>query len=247
MKKNNGPPPLTFTQLNKSIESCTRCPRLVKHCRSVAEKKRKAYRDFDYWGKPVANFGSARADLLVVGLAPGAHGANRTGRMFTGDRSGDWLFSALHRAGFANQPNSEHKSDGLKLSNCAITNICHCAPPDNKPLRQELDNCQSFLLHTIQLVRPRVFLALGGLAWKAMVDIAIAQTWLDNPKPRPKFGHGNKIDMRSVQTPPQNTRRWLVGSYHVSQQNTFTGRLTEAMLDDVFNNIKSLLKTESRK
>ena len=247
MKKTKPPRILNWSQLNQTIEGCTQCPRLVKYCRNIAATKRKAFREFDYWGKPVANLGEAKSDLLIVGLAPGAHGANRTGRMFTGDRSGDWLFAALHRAGFANQPVSRDRSDGLKLSNCTITSICHCAPPDNKPLREELESCRSYLVHTIRLVRPQVLLALGGMAWKEIVDWAISEDALESPKPRPKFSHGKKIKLLPHRNEQKNRVRWLVGSYHVSQQNTFTGRLTEAMLDDVFHEIKRLTKTEGCK
>lgn len=227
--------------LNQQIEACQLCPRLITHCSEVARVKRKAFRDSDYWGKPVPNFGPRKAELLVVGLAPGAHGANRTGRMFTGDRSGDWLFAALHKAGYASQPNSDDVSDRLKLTNCAITNVCHCAPPGNKPVRDEINACRPFLDDTIRLLRPKIFLALGGLAWNAIIDVALEENWLESPKPRPKFGHGLHVKL----LPPPRSRmkhRWLVGSYHVSQQNTFTGRLTKKMLDDVFKNISRLLK-----
>ena len=157
------------------------------------------------------------------------------------------MFAALHRAGYANQPASRQPGDGLKLSNCTITNICHCAPPDNKPRTEELESCRSYLLDTIRLVRPRVYLALGGLAWKAIVDFAISEDLLEFPKPRPKFGHGNKVKFLPRRGKREQGVQWLVGSYHVSQQNTFTGRLTEAMLDDVFLEIKHLIKTESNK
>ncbi len=242
----------TWSQLNSEIENCQKCSRLVAHCQKVATLKRKSYSDFDYWGKPVANFGKAPAQLLIIGLAPGAHGANRTGRMFTGDRSGDWLFGALYRAGFSNRADSRHTNDGLRLRNCVITNICHCAPPDNKPMRGELESCRPFLDETIRLVRPTIFLALGGLAWQAIVKIAIESNWLDDPKPRPKFGHAAKVELRPVcenaKTPHSEpeSRRWLVGSYHPSQQNTFTGRLTEEMFDQVFKEINRLIRIESK-
>ena len=221
-------------QLNADIESCTRCKRLIRHCQKIAIDKRAAYRDEEYWGKPVPNFGNAPADILIVGLAPGAHGANRTGRMFTGDRSGEWLYRALHKAKLANQPNSDDRSDGLKLTGCAITAVCCCAPPDNKPTTKEVAACAPFLNRTIEIYQPKVFVALGGLAWRATLKHAIAQDWVLNPSPRPKFGHGATVKMTEG--------RAMVGSYHPSQQNTFTGRLTEKMLDDVFKLAKKLAK-----
>ena len=221
-------------QLNKDIESCTQCPRLIKHCRKVAREKRAAYRDQEYWGKPVPNFGDAPADILIVGLAPGAHGANRTGRMFTGDRSGDWLYRALHKAKLANQPISTDRFDGTELIGSAITNVCCCAPPDNKPKTEEVKTCATFLNRTIELYQPKVFLTLGGLAWRATLKHTIERDWVIAPSPRPKFGHGAKVKMTEG--------RWMLGCYHVSQQNTFTGRLTEKMLDDVFKTAKRLAK-----
>ncbi len=185
------------------------------------------HRDQEYWGKPVPNFGDAPAALLIIGLAPAAHGANRTGRMFTGDRSGQWLFRALHRAGFANQATYEHANDGLELINCAITAVCHCAPPDNKPSRQEQQNCQVWLDQTVQRVAPRTLLALGKLAFDASWDLAKRQGWCEGP--RPKFSHGAQVSLAND--------RSLWASYHPSQQNTFTGKLTEAMLDEVVGRV----------
>ena len=223
-----------WAQLNREIVACQNCPRLRKHCQKVAEEKRKAYLDQTYWGKPVPNFGSAKVDLLIVGLAPGAHGANRTGRMFTGDRSGEWLYRALHRAGFANQPESTGVKDGLKLVNCTITNICLCAPPDNKPLRDELLACRPFFVEALELCRPKVVIALGGLAWNETINQLVDTGQMKPIRPKPKFSHGasTKID----------ESRMLLGSYHVSQQNTFTGRLTEKMLDNVFAEAKRLIQ-----
>jgi len=221
------------------VRNCTNCPRLVDHCQNIATLKRKAYQDEKYWGKPVPNFGSHNAGLLVVGLAPGAHGANRTGRMFTGDRSGEWLFRAMHRFGFANQPESHNKKDGLELCDAAVTNICRCAPPDNKPTREELANCQPYFAATLEICDPIVILALGALAWNATIPQVVESGWLEQPKPRPKFSHGGAVKLKEG--------RWLVGSYHPSQQNTFTGRLTEKMLDSVFRKSKKLIEKHRAK
>lgn len=221
----------TWTSLNKQIVGCDRCSRLRAHCLQIAEKKRRAFLDWTYWGKPVPNLGDAKSSLLIVGLAPAAHGANRTGRMFTGDRSGDWLYRALHKAGFANQTESTSRNDGLRLSNCAITAICHCAPPDNKPTKDEVGNCREWFEKTIDLLRPKVFLALGQIAWKGTLDELFSREWLTGK--RPKFGHGVRVEL--------SDNRWLLGSYHPSQQNTFTGRLTEPMFDKVFREAKRLL------
>lgn len=215
----------SWRELNRQIIDCHACPRLEQHCQIIARVKRKAYQDDKYWGKPVPNMGSTRSPILIVGLAPGAHGANRTGRMFTGDRSGDWLFRALYRAGLASQPEAKSRSDGLKLKHCAITAVCHCAPPDNKPASEEISNCQPFLIETIRLSRPKVLVALGGLAWTQVVRLAIRNEWIAKT-PRPKFAHGQQVSL--------SDGRFLLGSYHPSQQNTFTGRLTEPMLDKVF-------------
>ena len=223
-------PRTTWNSLNRRIEKCRACPRLIRHCADVAERKRRAYQDDDYWGGPVPNFGSPDARLLIVGLAPGAHGANRTGRMFTGDRSGEWLYRALHRAGLANQATSSDRGDGLELTNCVITAVCHCAPPQNKPTTEEVQACQPFLTSTIQLLPVRVFLALGQLAWKASLDYAYSHQLLEGR--RPSFGHGAEAKL--------NNDRYLIGSYHPSQQNTFTGRLTEEMLDQVILRAKQL-------
>ena len=220
-----------WDQLNRDIVGCSRCPRLRDHCRKIAVEKRKSYLDWEYWGKPVPNFGDRRARLLIVGLAPGAHGANRTGRMFTGDRSGDWLYRALHRAGFANQPQSADGGDGLNLTGCAITNACHCAPPDNKPTREEIENCQDWFDRTIELTSVRVFLALGQIAWRAIIDKARRAGWYEGTIP--KFGHAKSVQFASG--------HWLLGSFHPSQQNTFTGRLTEPMFDAVFQKARELM------
>ncbi len=221
-----------WQQVQEAIVQCDRCPRLRSHCRLVARQKRKAYQDWIYWGRPVPDFGSPQASLLLVGLAPAAHGANRTGRMFTGDRSGQWLYRALYRAGFANQARSESRDDGLVLHNCLITAVCHCAPPQNRPTAQELANCRPWLEHTLQTVPFRVVVALGQVAWEAVVRYARQQQWLQGPRPR--FAHGAQVAL--------SQNRWLLGSYHPSQQNTFTGRLTEEMFDQVFATAGKLLQ-----
>ena len=213
-----------LVSLNNRIVACDRCPRLREHCAEVAATRRRAYLDWDYWGAPVPNFGDPQARLLIVGLAPGAHGANRTGRMFTGDRSGDWLFRALHVAGFANQPTATDRDDGLELRDCLVTNACHCAPPGNRPAVDELESCREWFDETVDLLPVRVFLALGAIAWRAVVDLARRRNWYTGPIP--KFSHQALV--------PLSEDRWLLGSYHPSQQNTFTGRLTEQMFDEVF-------------
>jgi uracil-DNA glycosylase family 4 len=184
-----------------------------------------------YWGKPVPNFGDPKAKLLIVGLAPAAHGANRTGRMFTGDRSGDWLYRAMHKSGFANQPRSESADDGLSLHNALVTAVGHCAPPDNKPTKNEILNCENWLNETFDLTPFKVVIALGSIAWKAcLVQLSrqynVVQKELGQRNPKPKFGHGTILEL--------SDGRVLIGSYHPSQQNTFTGRLTEEMFDQVF-------------
>lgn len=219
-----------WQKLQNRIVRCKKCPRLIEHCKTVAIEKRKAYRDEDYWGKPVPNFGDGRADLLVLGLAPGAHGANRTGRMFTGDRSGDWLYAAMHKFGFANQAASIHRDDGLRLLNAVVGNVCCCAPPGNKPNRDEVANCQPFLRQTVQQVQPKVVLTLGRLAWTETMRLAKVLDWgnADSVKP-PKFAHGSEYQFQ--------TGVWVLASYHPSQQNTFTGRLTEEMFHQVFRRV----------
>jgi len=220
-----------WLKLNEEIIACNRCPRLRKHCREIAKTKRKAFQEWEYWGRPVENYGDASARLLILGLAPAAHGANRTGRMFTGDRSGDWLYRAMHRAGFANQAEATHRDDGLKLINAAITAAAHCAPPENKPSPDELKACRRFFSQTLELSQARVFLALGGLAWTEFIKEASARSWLTS-KP-PAFQHGGEY--------PLTDGRTLLGSYHPSQQNTFTGRLTEEMFDSIFQRCQRIL------
>jgi len=213
-----------WKRLNGRIVRCQRCPRLREYCRAVAAEKRRAFRQFEYWGKPVPNFGDHRARLLVVGLAPAAHGGNRTGRMFTGDRSGDWLYRALFKAGFASQAESVDRDDGLRLIDCAITAVCHCAPPANRPELQEIVNCRQWLENTVDLLPVRVFVALGQIAWSAVVFELRRRGWWRGKKP--KFAHAALVRL--------GHGRALIGSYHPSQQNTFTGRLTEPMFERVF-------------
>ena len=222
----------TWQMLNQQIAACESCPRLRDYCQQIGKEKRRAFQDWDYWSKPVPNFGDAKAKLLIVGLAPAAHGANRTGRMFTGDRSGDWLYRALHRAGFASQPTAASAHDGLQLQNAAITAICHCAPPANKPLPVERDACRQWLIPTLDLLAPQVFLALGKIAWDG-IWIELKQRFSVQGA-RPAFAHGAEV--------PLDDNHWLLGSYHPSQQNTFTGKLTEPMLDAVFQQAKQRLQ-----
>lgn len=245
---------MTLLELNEQIVACRACPRLVEWREQVAREKRKSFADQEYWGKPVPNFGDPLATRLIVGLAPAAHGANRTGRMFTGDRSGDWLYRALHKVGAANQASSVDASDGLVLNGVLITAVAHCAPPDNKPTGEEISCCRGYLVETLQMRPWKSILCLGGISW--------TQTFRVLALPAPRFSHGAEFDCRpgirhpeerGIESPPtvrgngglprkQVAIRSLVprddvpvilASYHPSQQNTFTGRLTEQMLDDV--------------
>ena len=209
----------SLAELEARIVGCRRCPRLVAWREEVAREKRRAYADDEYWGRPVPGFGDPDARLLIVGLAPGAHGANRTGRMFTGDRSGDFLYASLHRCGLASQPTSTSRDDGLRLTGAWITAPVRCAPPQNRPTTAERDACAPFLAAELGLLPWRAALALGGFGWDAVVRHVGAEG------PRPRFGHGAQAELADGRT--------LLGSYHVSQQNTFTGRLTPAMLDEV--------------
>ncbi len=224
----------TLEVLNAEIISCRKCPRLVKFREKVAREKRRAFGDWDYWGKPVPGFGDPRAGLYILGLAPAAHGANRTGRMFTGDRSGDFLYRALHLAGFASQPKSVKRDDGLELRNAYIGATLRCAPPANKPLPSELQNCRPYFESELALLQPRAILALGGIAMKAYLALlkhrGIIQTFAAYP-----FRHGAIYEF------PENLPQLFL-SYHPSQQNTFTGKLTPAMLLAVLRRIKAFLK-----
>ena len=216
--------------LNKEIISCRKCPRLVEWREEVARVKRKAYQDQEYWGKPVPGFGDPQARVLVVGLAPGAHGSNRTGRNFTGDASGGFLFPALHRAGFANQALAESRSDGLILKNMYITASGRCAPPDNKPSPAELNNCQPYLEREIQIIKPKVIVCLGRIAFERILKIYSIHNsqW--------KFAHSACYQL--------STGEWILCSYHPSQQNTLTGKLTMKMFDDIWKKAKELISNE---
>ena len=226
----------TIVTLNQTVTRCRRCERLVGHCRQVAKRKTRRYRDERYWGKPVPNFlpadeeAAGGARILIVGLAPGAHGANRTGRMFTGDRSGDFLFDAMHRAGLCNQPASVGVGDGLELIDTVVTAACHCAPPDNRPTPQELNACSGYLDRTFAcLPKLRVVVSLGGLAHRAVLKAQQRLGVVDKLSRYP-FGHGSAYE---VDGSPD-----LLCSYHPSQQNTFTGRLTPTMLIGVLAEAK---------
>lgn len=220
--------------LHDELIRCRRCERLVTWREEVAVTKRRAYRDQEYWGRPVPGFGDPNASLIIVGLAPGAHGANRTGRMFTGDRSGEFLYAALHRAGLASQASSTWRDDGLVLRDVFITAACRCAPPDNKPTREELEVCREWLLEELQrLPRARVYLALGQIGYEAVLGLSRrTETIVGRGKSKhPAFGHGVMTEILDPRA--NNADVWLFASYHVSQQNTQTGKLTEAMFDGV--------------
>ena len=220
--------------LNEEIVACHKCPRLVKHREKAAREKRRAYRDWEYWGKAVPGFGDLSAQLLILGLAPAAHGANRTGRMFTGDRSGDFLYAALHKAGFANQPTSQHLDDGLKLCGAYISATCRCAPPDNKPRPKEIANCRGYFERELEILKPRAILALGRIAWDGYLEI-LKQRGIISSRALYKFAHGAAADVA-----PGTPR--LFGVYHPSQQNTQTGRVTPAMYATVLGRIRRFLE-----
>src|SRR5467141_5348239 len=220
--------------LAEEVLACRKCPRLVRYREKVAWEKLRAFRDWTYWGKPVAGFGDSHAQLLVLGLAPAAHGANRTGRMFTGDRSGDFLYAALHKAGFANQATSLRREDGLRLENVYISATCRCAPPDNKPLPKEISNCRSYFERELEISKPKAVLALGRIAWEAYLEIlkergVIASRALYN------FAHGAEAEVA-----PGTPR--LFGVYHPSQQNTQTGRVTPAMYASGLRRVRRFLE-----
>ena len=217
---------MTLFQLNREIIECRECPRLVEWREKVAIEKRASFRNEDYWGKPVPSFGDPNARLLIIGLAPAAHGANRTGRMFTGDRSGDFLFAALHRAGYASQPEAISNNDGMELSDAYITAPVRCAPPQNKPTLEEKRNCSDYLTRELRYLKSiKVILALGAIGYTAISkELGI--------NPRPKFSHGLEVQLEAGEV--------ILCSYHVSQQNTFTGRLTNEMFDEVLARAKEI-------
>jgi uracil-DNA glycosylase family 4 len=222
----------SLRDVHQTIISCNECPRLRKYCLNVAEVKRRAFLSDTYWGKPVPGFGDENGRLMVVGLAPAAHGANRTGRVFTGDRSGEWLYRALHRAGFGNQPHSTGLNDGLRLQDAYINSVVRCAPPDNKPTPKEQETCISYLRREIKIMRQvKVWIALGQIAYQGLWPL------IQQGMRRPKFAHGVEIQLPSNQ--------WLILSYHPSQQNTFTGKLTEPMFDSVFSKARNYLNQVS--
>ena len=218
-----------IAQLSAEVVACRKCRRLVAWREQVAAEKRAAFKDWEYWAKPVPGFGDPQAELLVVGLAPAAHGGNRTGRIFTGDRSGDWLYRALYRAGYANQPHSTDRDDGLRLTGAYITASVRCAPPGNRPTPEERDHCLPYLQHELQLLtKILVIVALGSFAYASVAR-------LSGLRPRPRFAHGAQARLADG--------RMLLCSYHPSQQNTFTGKLTEPMFDEVFQRAKALAQS----
>ena len=232
----------TIESLNQKVIACTNCARLVEYRQTVARVKRRMYREQEYWGRPLPGFGDPEARVLLVGLAPAAHGGNRTGRMFTGDRSGDWLYGTLHKFGFANQPTSRDRGDGLAIQDVYVTAALRCAPPANKPLREELVACRPYLLGELSLLkRLRVIVALGKIAFDAYLvtwesgdaHLSAGEDGLLLPTPRPRFGHGATYALPNGVT--------LVASYHPSQQNTQTGRLTRPMFEDIFATVRQLL------
>ncbi len=226
----------SLARLARTIVACRRCPRLVRYREQVARTKKREFADWTYWGRPVPGFGDHRARLLIVGLAPAAHGANRTGRMFTGDSSGRWLFRALHRHGFANRPDSERRGDGLRVRDVYITAVVRCAPPDNRPTPREIANCAGYLRREWRLLpRIRVIVALGQLAFTRVLALA-EETGMTVPRPRPRFAHGARCVLSAARGPIL-----LIASYHPSRQNTQTGRLTEAMLDEIFAHARRVL------
>jgi uracil-DNA glycosylase family 4 len=221
---------MDLDQLNQEIIACRKCQRLVEWREEVARVKRKAYKDWEYWSKPVPGFGDSKASVLVVGLAPGAHGSNRTGRAFTGDASGGFLYPALHRAGFANQPTAERRGDGLRLRDLYIVAVARCAPPANKPTPEELNNCQLYLEREIEILKPKVIVCLGRIAFERILRIfSIRDSVL-------KFAHGATYKL--------NTDQWLLCSYHPSQQNTLTGKLTVRMFDAIWVKARELTEEE---
>jgi uracil-DNA glycosylase family 4 len=232
-----------LVRLTREIEACRACPRLVAWREESAAEPPRRYAGEAYWARPVPGFGDPAARLLVVGLAPAAHGGNRTGRVFTGDSSGDFLFAALHCAGFANQPGSTHRGDGLALRDAYVLAPVRCAPPDNRPTPAEFDRCRAFFARELALLpNVRAFLALGGLAWASTLRV-LAEAGAAIPRPAPAFGHGAEVALEVPGRGPVS----LLGSYHVSRQNTNTGRLTPPMFDAVLARVKGLLERPGRR
>lgn len=230
----------TLTQINDAIVNCRKCPRLVKWRESVAIEKRKSYQDQEYWGKGVPSFGSEKPKILILGLAPGAHGANRTGRFFTGDSSGDWLFRSLHKAGIAKIPTSISATDGQKLISARLTCAVKCAPPDNKPERVEELNCATYLSGELNLIEGslKVIVVLGNFAYQALIRY-FKEAGYAIPVPKPKFAHGMEFEVNLPNS--RNKKIKVICSYHPSQQNTFTGKLTQTMFDSIFQRAKELM------
>jgi uracil-DNA glycosylase family 4 len=225
-----------LASLNQEIVNCTRCPRLVEWRETVAAQKKRAYNQWEYWGKPVPGFGDINGRIMVIGLAPGAHGSNRTGRMFTGDASGDFLYPALHKAGFASQTNSISMDDGLALKELFITAACRCAPPQNRPTQLEIQNCREYLVRERELMgNLQGIVALGSIAFHEALSL-LAASYGYELKPKPKFSHGGLYFADQTLTP------WLLASYHPSRQNTRTGRLTESMFFEVWESALQLFK-----
>ena len=230
----------SLDSVNDLLINCRRCPRLVAWREEVARTKRRAYRGWEYWGRPIPGFGDPDARLLIVGLAPAAHGGNRTGRVFTGDSSGDFLFGALYRAGFANQPNATHRGDGLTLEDAYIAAACRCAPPDNKPTREEMNLCRPYLLSELRLLRNlQVIVALGAIGFETVLT---AYRELGLRVPRLKFGHGALYLLGENSWLGQGSAPFILASYHPSQQNTQTGRLTPGMFDAIWEKVKKILE-----
>lgn len=246
MARVKSPSSTEIQKISAEVIACERCPRLRRYCGKIAREKKKQFETSVYWGKPVPSFGDPRARLMIVGLAPAAHGANRTGRMFTGDNSGLWLYRALARAGFANEvglhqePNVGNREDGLELRDAIITAVARCAPPENKPTPKEIENCSEYLIRELDALKElRVFLVLGQIALKGLWSVLpeewkpVVQGRSARPAPVPKFSHGARVQLRNGM--------WIVCSYHPSQQNTFTRKLTEPMFDSIFSDIQKLL------
>jgi uracil-DNA glycosylase family 4 len=221
----------SLARIAAAVPRCRRCPELRAYCARVAREKRRAFAEWEYWGRPVSGFGDPRAKVWILGLAPAAHGANRTGRMFTGDRSGEFLYAALHRAGLANRATSESRGDGLRLAGVYVSAALRCAPPENRPTKEQLAACSAWLdAEHEALGGCRVLLCLGAIAWDAGLEL-LERRGAVLPRPRPRFVHGRRVELAG---------RHVLGCYHVSQQNTFTGRLTAAMLDEVLSQAKAL-------